>query len=60
LEVCESRDPKGLYEKARRGEIPSFTGLEDPYEPPISPEVECRTDRESVETCLRSVLSALK
>ena len=60
LEVCEGRDPKGLYEKARRGEIPSFTGLEDPYEPPISPEVECRTDQESVETCVRSVLSALK
>jgi adenylylsulfate kinase len=60
LEVCEGRDPKGLYEKARRGEIPSFTGLEDPYEPPISPEVECRTDQESVETCARSVLSALK
>ena len=60
LEVCERRDPKGLYEKARRGEIPSFTGLEDPYEPPISPEGECRTDQESVETCVRSVLSALK
>jgi adenylylsulfate kinase len=60
LEVCEGRDPKGLYGKARRGEIPSFTGLEDPYEPPISPEVECRTDQETVETCVRSVLSALK
>jgi adenylylsulfate kinase-like enzyme len=49
-----------LYEKARRGEIPSFTGLEDPYEPPISPQVECRTDQESVETCVRSVLNALE
>jgi adenylylsulfate kinase len=60
LDVCEGRDPKGLYEKARRGEIPAFTGLEDPYEAPVSPEVECRTDRESVEACVRSVLSALQ
>lgn len=59
LDVCESRDPKGLYEKARRGEIPAFTGLEDPYEPPLSPDVECHTDRESVETCVRNVLSLL-
>ena len=60
LEICESRDPKGLYQRARRGEIPSFTGLEDPYEPPLSPEVECRTDLETVETCVRNVLNALK
>lgn len=60
LSVCEARDPKGLYGKARRGEIPSFTGLEDPYEPPLTPEVECRTDRESVETCVRRVLNALQ
>ena len=60
LDVCEARDPKGLYEKARRGEIPAFTGLEDPYEPPLSPEVECRTDRDTVETCVGSVLSTLQ
>jgi adenylylsulfate kinase len=60
LEVCEGRDPKGLYEKARRGEIPAFTGLEDPYEPPAAPEVECRTDRETVETCVRNVLNTLQ
>lgn len=60
LSVCERRDTKGLYEKARRGEIPSFTGLEDPYEPPLSPEVECRTDLERVEACVESVLRALK
>jgi adenylylsulfate kinase len=60
LDVCEARDPKGLYGKARRGEIPSFTGLEDPYQPPVSPEVECRADQESVETCVRNVLSALR
>jgi adenylylsulfate kinase len=60
LEVCETRDPKGLYGKVRRGEIPSFTGLEDPYEPPFSPEVECRTDLESVPESVESVLRALQ
>ncbi len=39
LEVCESRDPKGLYKKARAGEISNFTGISDPYEPPLKPEV---------------------
>jgi adenylylsulfate kinase len=60
LDVCEGRDPKGLYEKARRGEIASFTGLDDPYEPPCCPDVECRTDRESVEASTKRVLFALK
>ena len=60
LAVCEGRDPKGLYEKARRGEIPSFTGLDDPYEPPLSPDVECRTDQEGVEASANRVLNALK
>jgi len=39
LEVCEARDPKGLYKKARAGEIKHFTGIDDPYEPPLSPEL---------------------
>ncbi|MEM6691694.1 MAG: adenylyl-sulfate kinase [Planctomycetota bacterium] len=39
LEVCEARDPKGLYKKARAGEIPNFTGISDPYEPPNAPEI---------------------
>lgn len=60
LDVCERRDPKGLYRKARRGEIPSFTGLADPYEPPFSPEAECRTDLEPIEDCVRRVLTALR
>jgi adenylylsulfate kinase len=59
LAVCERRDPKGLYQKARRGEIASFTGLDDPYEPPLSPDVECRTDLESVEDSAKRVLNAL-
>lgn len=40
LEVCEARDPKGLYAKARRGEITGFTGIDSPYEPPLEPEVQ--------------------
>src|SRR4028119_694435 len=44
LEVCEKRDVKGLYKKARSGEIKNFTGINDPYQPPLNPEVECRTD----------------
>jgi adenylylsulfate kinase len=60
LEVCEGRDPKGLYQKARRGEIAGFTGLDDPYEPPLSPDVECHTDRESVEACVQRVLLELR
>ena len=39
IDVCESRDPKGLYKKARAGEIKGFTGIDDPYEPPLSPEL---------------------
>ena len=42
LKICEKRDPKGLYQKARAGEIPNFTGISDPYEAPISPEVQVR------------------
>jgi len=59
LEVCESRDPKGLYRKARAGQLPAFTGIDDPYEPPLHPEVECRTDRETLEECIAKVLAAI-
>jgi adenylylsulfate kinase len=48
VEVCEQRDVKGLYKKARAGEIKEFTGISDPYEAPLHAEVVCRTDRESV------------
>jgi adenylylsulfate kinase-like enzyme len=43
LEECETRDVKGLYKKARSGEIKDFTGVDDPYEPPLNPEVEIDT-----------------
>ena len=49
LAECERRDPKGLYQKARAGEIPQFTGIDSPYEAPLAPDLELRTDRESVE-----------
>jgi len=43
VEVCEERDPKGLYKKARKGEIKGFTGIDDPYEPPLNPELVIKT-----------------
>ncbi len=60
LEVCEARDPKGLYRKARAGEIRGFTGVDDPYEPPLQPEVECRTDHETVAESVEKVLAAIE
>lgn len=60
LEVCEARDVKGLYQKARAGLIQGFTGLDDPYEAPLAPDLECRTDREDLETCARKVLDRLR
>jgi bifunctional enzyme CysN/CysC len=59
LEICEQRDDKGLYQQARAGKIRGFTGIDDPYEPPLAPELECRTDRESVEECVEKVLGVL-
>ncbi len=59
LDICEQRDPKGLYGKARSGEIRNFTGISDPYEPPVSPEVICRTHLMNIEECVESILRAL-
>lgn len=60
LEICEQRDVKGLYKKARCGEIKNFTGIDDPYEPPLNPEVECRTDQETREQSVAKVLAKLE
>lgn len=60
VEVCENRDLKGLYQKARSGEIKGFTGVDDPYEPPLNPEVTCKTDAESVEESVEKVLKKLE
>ena len=59
VEVCEQRDPKGLYKKARTGEIQKFTGLDDPYEFPLAPEIECKTDQESVKDSVDKVMAAI-
>jgi adenylylsulfate kinase len=59
LEVCEGRDVKGLYKRARAGEIKSFTGIDDPYEAPANPEVECRTDKEELSESVAKVLNKL-
>jgi adenylylsulfate kinase len=59
LEVCEERDVKGLYAKARAGELKGFTGVDDPYEPPEAPEVTCYTDKESVEESAKKVIDKL-
>ena len=60
LEVCEQRDVKGLYQKAKAGEIKGFTGVDDPYEEPLNPEIICDTDKENVEESVEKVLSKLK
>lgn len=56
LVTCERRDPKGLYKKARTGEIKEFTGVSAPYEPPQNPELVVRTDQRSVEACVEQIL----
>ena len=59
LDVCEQRDQKGLYQRARAGQLSGFTGVNDPYEPPLSPEVECRTDRESIAESVEKIMQHL-
>ena len=56
LATCESRDPKGLYKKARAGEISEFTGIDSPYEPPINPEMVVDTQNNDIETCVKQVV----
>lgn len=60
LEVCESRDPKGLYKKARAGEIKGFTGIDDPYEPPLQPEIRLDAANHTPEELADVVLSYLR
>jgi len=59
LEVAEQRDPKGLYKKARAGQISEFTGISAPYEAPEKPEIHIRTDRDSVEACVEKIVQWL-
>lgn len=59
FEVCEQRDVKGLYKKARNGEIKNFTGLDAPFEAPQNPAVEVRTDQKSLEECKDFILNEI-
>lgn len=60
VEECEKRDPKGLYEKARSGEIKEFTGISAPYEAPNHPEITINTEQQSVEASVEQILNYLK
>lgn len=60
LEECERRDPKGLYKKARQGQIKDFTGLSAPYEAPLKPELTIETDKQSLEICVEQIISYLE
>lgn len=60
LTVCESRDIKGLYAKAKTGQIKHFTGISDPYEEPLNPEIICQTDKFTPEQCVNQVLHYLE
>jgi len=60
IEVCEQRDVKGLYKKARAGEIKDFTGISSPYEEPINPELIVETSKNSLEHCTKLVIDMLE
>ncbi|CAG2176037.1 unnamed protein product, partial [Oppiella nova] len=59
FDVCERRDVKGLYKKARAGQISSFTGLGSDYEPPLEPDLVLKTDEESIDECVQKVVDLL-
>jgi adenylylsulfate kinase len=60
LAICESRDPKGLYEKARKGEIPNFTGISSPYEAPVKPEIHVKTENLSIDESAGQIVNYLE
>lgn len=59
IEICEQRDPKGLYQKARAGEIPDFTGISSPYEAPLHPDIHILTHNQSIEESVNQIISFL-
>ncbi len=59
LEVCEQRDPKGMYARARAGEIAEFTGIDAPYEPPVEPDLTLDTSQLGVEDCVERIIGRL-
>ena len=60
LEQCEERDVKGLYQRARAGEIANFTGISSPYEPPINPEIVVNTENSTIEECVEQLIQVLE
>jgi adenylyl-sulfate kinase len=60
LDTCARRDPKGLYAKALAGQLPNFTGISDPYEPPLTPEITLHTDTQTVDDSVHQVLQWLE
>ncbi len=60
LETCESRDPKGLYKKARAGELKGFTGIDDPYEEPANAEIVLESDKKGIEELAEEVIAYLR
>lgn len=60
LDICEKRDPKGLYKKARKGEIKDFTGIYSPYEKPEKPEITIYTNSQTIDQCVETILERLK
>jgi adenylylsulfate kinase len=60
LEICEARDVKGLYAKARTGEVKFFTGINDPYEAPLNPDITCYTSQETIDESVAKVISWLE
>ena len=59
IEICESRDPKGLYKKARNGDIKNFTGIDSPYEEPVEPQIEIKTDELNINTSVDKIVDYL-
>lgn len=60
VDTCEDRDPKGLYKKARAGEIKGFTGIDAPYEEPVNPEIVIETDKQTLEESVQTITDYLK
>ena len=59
IEVCEARDPRGLYRRGRAGSLPKMTGIDDPFEEPLAPDLVLDTSRTTVESCADRVLDDL-
>lgn len=59
FDVCESRDTKGLYKKARAGQLKSFTGIDQPYEPPVKPDITVKAGESSITSCIHAIIQLL-